>query len=135
QPCDCDTAGTATCPAGTVPNPRVCPLGSCEGKDGEPDIDCHCQCIDEAAPATDANPEGGFRCRLPTSIRVETNLPCDGADVLVRLPPLCAPFGSDQNLGTLVNANEDPTSVIELDPLQGVSVSCDAFNTSPAGMK
>lgn len=130
QMCECDTIGSTTCAPGST---LGCPLGSCEGKDNELDIDCHCQCVNEAAG--DPSPDGGFRCRLPTAIRVESNLPCDNTDVLVRLPPLCAPFTSDQNIGTLVNANEDALSEIAPDPLQGTTIQCNAFDTSPVGMK
>jgi hypothetical protein len=72
---------------------------------------------------------------LPTAIRVESNLPCDGTDVLVRLPPLCAPFTSDQNIGTLVHANEEALGEIAPDPLNGTSITCSTLDTSPVGLK
>jgi hypothetical protein len=118
-PCDCDTIGATTCP-GTAT--LACPGSSCEGTDNEADIDCHCQCIDE--DFGEANQAGALRCRLPTSIRVESSLPCDNVGVLVRLPPLCAPLTSGTSVTVAERYNEQATTVLEPDALQGASVSC-----------
>lgn len=126
QPCECDVLGGATCAGGSTTD---CPAGSCEGKDNETDIDCHCQCVDEAFGANTA--AGALRCRLPTAIRVEAALPCDNAGVLVRLPPLCAPFTSGEASGILEKLNEtqDP---LEFDSLIGNSTTCAAIDGGDA---
>lgn len=123
EPCECDNIPAATCnPASTL----FCPNSSCEGKDNEADIDCHCQCIDESFGDT-ANAAGSMRCRLPTAIRVESGLPCDGQGVLVRLPPLCAPLTTGTNV-TFLNHLNELTDVAEPAPLEGSPVACSVID-------
>lgn len=130
MPCDCDTLGTTTCPGSATTD---CPGSSCEGGDNEADVDCHCQCIEENFG--EPNVAGALRCRLPTSIRVESSFPCDGNGVVVRLPPLCAPLTTGTGVVVVERYNEQATTVLEPDALQGASVSCPAVDSGDiAGM-
>jgi hypothetical protein len=120
--CQCDTLGSSTCSGGSTLD---CPSGSCEGKDNEADIDCHCQCVDEAFGGASA--AGTISCRVGVAIRVEADPVCDNAQVLVRLPPLCAPFTSASATARILNTNEGVTT---LGPYTntGTNESCTNFD-------
>lgn len=127
MPCECDSIPAATCnPASTL----SCPNSSCEGKDNEADIDCHCQCINQEFG--DVGPAGALRCGLPTAIRVESSLPCDGQGVLVRLPPLCAPLTTGMSSTFLNHLNEGASDVAEPGVLEGAEVACSAIDSGNA---
>lgn len=129
-PCECDVLGASGC---ALESTLDCPNGSCEGQNDEdlrpPDRDgndCHCQCIDEGFGG--ASPPGSLRCRLPTNIRVELGEPCDGADVLVQLPPLCSPLTTATHTARLTSANESDTGRIE-GMLEGAPVTCEQLDS------
>lgn len=124
--CICDLATGATC-SGGVAGVNDCPGGSCEGKDNEPDTDCHCTCIDASvAPASAA---GAAQYRLGIAIRVEADPICDNTQVLVRLPEQCAPFTTATSTVTQLDANETgPTQGPWMET--GVAGNCAAFDAS-----
>jgi hypothetical protein len=107
MPCLCDTAGAATC-SGGMAGVNDCPGGSCEGKDNDlGTTQCHCTCVDESFGT--AAPAGAMNCRVGVTIVVEAGEDgiCDG-NVIVRLPPQCAPFTSQNATGIILNDNEGP---------------------------
>lgn len=122
--CQCDTLGSSTCAGGSTLD---CPGGSCEGKDNEADQDCHCQCIDEGFGGASA--AGTVQCRVGVAIRVEADPVCDNVQVLVRLPPLCAPFTSASATARILNTNENTGTTLGPYTNSGTNESCTNFDT------
>jgi hypothetical protein len=144
-PCICDVATGGTCEAckeevctgsgqacttdADCLGVNDCPFGGCEGRDNELDVDCHCQCTDEAFGNRTA--AGGLNCRLPIAIRVESSSDCDSNGLLVLLPPLCAPLTTGEASGILLQLNET-SNPLEFDSLRGASTTCAAFDGGDA---
>lgn len=123
--CQCDTLGSTTCSGSSTLD---CPGGSCEGKDNETDNDCHCQCIDETFGGASA--AGTLQCRVGVAIRVEADPVCDNIQVLVRLPPLCAPFTSGSTTARILNSNENTGTTLGPYTNSGTNETCTNFDAN-----
>jgi hypothetical protein len=112
-----------------------CPGGSCNGMiAGAHGNVCQCQCLDLAG---EPSRPGGLRCHLGARIRIENDLPCDGADVVVDTGDRCLPLTTEGSQATLVDRDLEPGETLPpgIDLFSGLPVACETLRESgPAGM-
>lgn len=107
-----------------------CPGGACNGVAGGAHGNvCQCQCIDRTGGTSVA---GGLRCDLGVHLRVESALPCDGADVLLDVGERCLPFTTEGAQASLTD--QDHVAGDDLphgtDELGGAALSCDTLRSA-----
>jgi hypothetical protein len=112
-----------------------CSGGSCNGAASNAHGNvCQCQCIEDDG---EESREGGLRCDLGVGIRIERNLPCDGADVLMDLGSRCVPFTTEESFAILHDQDAEPGADLPAggENLFGEPVACSTFAAGgPAGL-
>lgn len=125
--CEGGAADGASCASDAA-----CGGGRCNGVAGGAHGNvCQCQCIDRiGAPST----PGGLRCEIGTRIRIESALPCDGADVLLDLGDRCLPITTETAQATLVDRDHVAGAMLPsgIDILGGSPVTCETLQSQGA---
>lgn len=110
-----------------------CPAGRCNGVAGGAHGNaCQCQCLDATGePST----PGGLRCQLGARLRIETALPCDGADVVLDLGDRCFPFTTETAQATLTGQDHVFGRMLPsgIDLIGGKALACETLRTSGLG--
>jgi cysteine-rich repeat protein len=106
-----------------------CPYGSCLGPEpSDPNNPsprhgniCQCQCLGSGGSP---GASGALSCKIGQLIDVESELPCDGADVIIPGVPRCTPFTTETMTSVLLNVNNNPNGLIGPIVQTGQSAVC-----------